>query len=161
MRHTQSSLDLKLCTVCLPQDTHFRSKGGLSDAMCFFHSNARFWKHPAGRLLRKKPGVGHRFGDAMKVNENSHLGSSAFDPPPPTLLHRDSSFLYEATGSNPSRAINSVHPRQARCLSILRKFRHNIRKERSRSTAADIKLVILEQIHLNKHCLLMTHWIYL
>lgn len=61
----------------------------------------------------------------MKVNENRHPGSSAFDPP----LHRDSSFLYEVTGSNPSRAINSVHPRQARCLSILWKFRHNIRKE--------------------------------
>lgn len=91
----------------------------------------------------------------MKVNENRHLGSSAFDPP----LHRDSSFLYEVTGSNPSRAINSVHPRQARCLSILGKFRHNIRKERS--TAADIKLVILERIHLNKPCLLVTHLIYL
>lgn len=61
----------------------------------------------------------------MKVNENRHPGSSAFDPP----LHQDSSFLYEVTGSNPSRAINSVHPRQARCLSILWKFRHNIRKE--------------------------------
>lgn len=57
----------------------------------------------------------HRFAAVMKVNENRHPGSSAFDPP----LHQDSSFLYEVTGSNPSRAINSVHPRQARCLSIL------------------------------------------
>lgn len=79
------------------------------------------------RKKKKKKSLGHRFGVAMKVNENRHLGSSAFDPP----LHRDSSFLYEVTGSNPSRAINSVHPRQARCLSILRKFRHNIRKERA------------------------------
>lgn len=77
-------------------------------------------------------------------------------------LHRDSSFLYEVTGSNPSRAINSVHPRQARCLSILRKFRHNIREEeRAGRRTADTKLVILEQIHLNKHCLLRSHWIYL
>lgn len=30
----------------------------------------------------KKTGLGHRFGAAMKVNENRHLGSSAFDPPP-------------------------------------------------------------------------------
>lgn len=101
---------------------------------CVFHVYSSSQMHHFGCIQRagfalekKNTGLGHRFGAVMKVNEIRHLGSSAFDPP----LHRDSAFLYEVTGSNPSRAINSVHPRQARCLSILRKFRHNIRKERT------------------------------
>ena len=36
---------------------------------------------------KKKKSLGHRFGAAMKVNENRHLGSSAFDPPCIEILH--------------------------------------------------------------------------
>lgn len=93
----------------------------------------------------------------MKVNENRHLGSSAFDPP----LHRDSSFLYEVTGSNPSRAINSVHPRQAPVSVNTPKVQTQHPQRAGRSTTAVCKLVVLEQIHFNKHCLLVTNWIYL
>lgn len=39
---------------------------------------------------------------------------------------KGSFILYEVTAGNPSRAINSVHPRQARCLSMHSKFRRNI-----------------------------------
>lgn len=72
-------------------------------------------------------------------------------------LHRDSSFLYEVTGSNPSRAINSVHPRQARCLSILRKFRHNIRKKRAAAPLLTSNLWYWRK-RFKKDCLFMNYW---
>lgn len=110
-----------------PYASHFQPKGVLRGPLGVFSSSQtiNFWHIQAGGLCAKETRLGHRFGAATKVNENRHLGSSAFWSP---SLHRESSFLYEVIGSNPSRAINSVHPRQARCLSILRKFRRNICK---------------------------------
>lgn len=92
------------------------------------HRDDPFWIHPGKAGKENSIDLEPR----RRLMRKDILVPVLFDPTPPPPAKRVF-ILYEVTGGNPSRAINSVHPRQTRCPSIHRKFRRNICKKKKKT----------------------------